>query len=133
MDAHHLAIAESCLNSAYDGSMPFPEIVGALMAGGFEGYLVDYRRGATTYYHPSQGSAVFDNHPSADPVASEFNAAGVAAQVKWAQANPPDYSYAAFCKNVKAAGCAGYMVSFPGRRVVYYGRDGETHVEHFPR
>jgi len=33
---------------------------------------------------------------------------------------------------VKAAGCAGYLVSFLGRRVVYYGRSAETHVEHFP-
>ena len=39
----------------------------------------------------------------------------------WAQANPSDYSYVAFSKKVKAAGCAGYLVSFPGRRVVYFG------------
>lgn len=31
-----------------------------------------------------------------------------------------------------AAGCAGYLVSLPGRRVVYYGRTGETHVELIP-
>ena len=55
------------------------------------------------------------------------------AQVKWAQANPPEYSYSAFCKNVKAFGCAGYIVSFSGRRVLYFGRTAETHVEHFPQ
>jgi hypothetical protein len=32
-----------------------------------------------------------------------------------------------------AAGCAGYIVSFLGRRVVYFGRTAETHVEHFPK
>jgi hypothetical protein len=30
------------------------------------------------------------------------------------------------------AGCVAYMVSLPGRRVVYYGRTGASHVEHFP-
>jgi hypothetical protein len=56
----------------------------------------------------------------------------VAALVRWAQGNGADYSYAAFSLRVRAAGCAGYLVSFPGRRVVYYGRTAETHVEHFP-
>lgn len=59
--------------------------------------------------------------------------AGVASQVQWAQANPPDYSYKAFCRNAKALGCAGYIVSFSGRRVLYIGRTAETHVEHFPQ
>ncbi|WP_199553866.1 DUF1398 domain-containing protein [Sandaracinobacteroides hominis] len=45
--------------------------------------------------------------------------------VRWVQANGPDYSYAAFSRNVKAAGCAGYLVSFLGRRVVYYGRTAD--------
>jgi hypothetical protein len=49
------------------------------------------------------------------------------------QANPADYSYVAFCEKAKAAGCAGYLVSFLGRRVVYFGRTAETHVEHFPK
>mgnify|MGYP000402610447 CR=1 FL=1 len=39
---------------------------------------------------------------------------------------------AAFTK-AKAAGCAGYMVSFLGKRVVYFGRTAEVHVEHFPK
>ena len=33
---------------------------------------------------------------------------------------------------MKNAGCAGYFVSIPGKRVVYYGRTGETHVEIIP-
>jgi hypothetical protein len=31
-----------------------------------------------------------------------------------------------------AAGCAGYLDSLDGRRVVCFGRSGETHVEHVP-
>ena len=44
-----------------------------------------------------------------------------------------DYSYRGFCEKAKEAGCAGYLVSFLGRRVVYFGRTAETHVEHSPR
>ncbi len=133
MDAQLTAIAQDCLNAAYDKTMAFPEIVGALIGAGFEGYVVDYRRNTTTYFLPDGDSVVLENRRSEGQVAAAFDQPGVAAQIKWAQANPPDYSYAAFCKNVKALGCAGYMVSFLGRRVLYYGRTAETHVEHFPR
>lgn len=133
MDTQRTAIAERCLNAAYDGSMAFPEIVGTLTDAGFEGYTIDYRRNTTTYYLPDGDSIMLDNRPSTEPVASQFDAAGIAAQIKWAQANPPDYSYPKFCKNMKALGCAGYIVSFSGRRVLYFGRTAETHVEHFPQ
>jgi uncharacterized protein YbcV (DUF1398 family) len=71
--------------------------------------------------------------PSQGAVAPGFDAGEVEAMVRWAQSGDAAYSYAAFCARVKAAGCAGYIVSFPGRRVLYFGRTAETHVEHFPQ
>lgn len=133
MDAQHAIIAQNCLDAAYDRTMAFPEIVGTLIKSGFEGYIVDYRRNTTTYFLPNGDSVVLANRPSEEQVAAQFDQPGVAAQIKWAQANPPEYSYAAFCKNVKALGCAGYIVSFLGQRVLYFGRTAETHVEHFPQ
>jgi uncharacterized protein YbcV (DUF1398 family) len=121
------------LNAAYDKEMTFPDIVGTLIEAGFDGYVVDYRRGTTTYFLADGDSVVLKNPASVEPVPASFDQAGIAAQVKWAQSNSPEYSYAAFCKNVKALGCAGYIVSFPGRRVLYFGRTAETHVEHFPQ
>jgi uncharacterized protein YbcV (DUF1398 family) len=133
MDAERITLANTCLKAAYDKSMSFPEIVSTLIKAGFEGYFVDYRRGTTTYFLPDGDNVVLENRSSEGSVAAQFDPAGVASQVKWAQANPPDYSYAAFCKNAKAFGCAGYIVSFSGRRVLYFGRTAETHVEHFPQ
>lgn len=133
MDAQQMTIAERCLNAAYDRTMAFPEIVGALIKAGFEGYAVDYRRNTTSYFLPDGDCVTLQNRPSEGMVAAQFDQSGVAAQIKWAQANPPEYCYAAFCKNVKALGCAGYLVSFLGRRVLYFGRTAETHVELFPQ
>jgi uncharacterized protein YbcV (DUF1398 family) len=132
MDAERISIAADCLQVSYDGSLSFPEIVGKLIAAGFESYIVDYRRNTRTHYLPDGDSTMLDTPPSDGAVTAEFNAAEVAALVRWAQANGADYSYETFCAKVKAAGCAGYLVSFLGRRVVYFGRSGETHVEHFP-
>lgn len=133
MDARMIAVAETCLGAAYNGTMAFPDIVGTLIEAGFEGYTVDYRRNTTTYFLPDGDNVVLDNPSSQGTVAAKFDPNGVAAQIKWAQANPPDYSYAAFCENAKALGCAGYIVSFSGRRVLYFGRTAETHVEPFPQ
>jgi uncharacterized protein YbcV (DUF1398 family) len=133
MDAERISIAETCLHAAHDGSLSFPEIVGKLNAAGFEGYTVDYRRNNQTYYLPDGDSVTMDMQPVADSVATAFDATEIERLVRWAQANPTDYSYVAFSEKVKNAGCAGYLVSFLGRRVVYFGRTAETHVEHFPK
>jgi len=133
MDAERISIAETCLTAAHDGSLSFPEIVGKLIAAGFEGYAVDYRRNTQTFYLPDDDSVVLEMQPSAGKVAAAFDAAKVERLVRWAQAKPDDYSYIAFCEQAKAAGCAGYLVSFLGRRVVYFGRTAETHVETFPK
>jgi len=133
MDAKLAAIAKSCLDAAYDKTMAFPEIVGTLIESGFDGYTVDYRRNTTTYFLPNGDSVVFDNPASECSVAPHFDHVGVASQIQWAQASPPEYSYQDFCRNVKTFGCAGYIVSFLGRRVLYFGRTADIHVEHFPR
>lgn len=133
MDAQRTLIARNCLAAAHDGSMAFPKIVATLIRSGFDGYLVDYRRNTTTYYLPDGDGLVLDNPAPNGTVAASFDAAGVAAQIRWAQSNAAGYSYAAFSQNVTALGCAGYLVSFPGRRVVYFGRTAEVHVEHFPQ
>ncbi len=133
MDAERISIAQTCLHAAHTGRLSFPEIVGKLIAAGFEGYAVDYRRNTQAFYLPDGDSIILDMPPSSGSVAPEFDANTVELLVRWAQANPADYSYVAFCQKVKVAGCAGYLVSFLGRRVVYFGRTAETHVEHFPK
>lgn len=133
MDAEQTAIATTCLNASYDGSMSFPEIVGTLINTGFEGYAVDYRRHVQTYYLPNSDNVELPTPHTNGAIAAQFSASKIEALVRWAQADEADYSYAAFCEKVMAAGCAGYVVSFLGKRVVYFGRTAETHVELFPQ
>ena len=122
-------IAQGCLSAALDGTRDFPTIVRTLIAAGF----VDYRRGTFTYFLPSGASAQLAMPQTEGVVAAEFKAADVEQAVREAQRKAPGYTYSGFCTKVKAAGCAGYMVSFLGKRVVYFGRTAETHVEHFPK
>jgi uncharacterized protein YbcV (DUF1398 family) len=132
MEAQLSKIAESCVQAAESGSMAFPEIVGTLMQAGFESYAVDFRRSTATYYLPDGDSVVLPTHRHHTPIAEALNVAALQAAIKEAQQSGPDYTYLGFCEKVMAGGCCGYVVSFSGRRVVYFGRTAETHVEHFP-
>jgi hypothetical protein len=40
------------------------------------------------------------------------------ATISEAQQKVPGYTYKGFCKKAVAAGCAGYIVPFPGRRAL---------------
>jgi uncharacterized protein YbcV (DUF1398 family) len=132
MDDHKKAIAQACLDGAEDNTMTFPQIVGTLMQEGFEGYAIDFRRSLATYYLPDGNSVEVPTHKIDVPVAPSFDSARIQAAIKEAQQLAPGYTYLGFCKKAVSAGCAGYIVSFSGRRALYIGRTAETHVEHFP-
>ncbi len=123
--------AESCLLGAENNTMTFPEIVQTLIREGFESYAIDFRRGRAIYYLPDGQSVEYPTH-AAVSVAENFDADAIKAAIREAQQLMPGYTYTGFCQKVAKAGCAGYVVSFAGRRAVYMGRTAETHVEHFP-
>jgi uncharacterized protein YbcV (DUF1398 family) len=132
MDDHKRAVAKACLGAAEDNTMTFPQIVETLMKEGFEGYAIDFRRALATHYMLDENSVDVPTHKIDVPVAPSFDAVRIQAAIKEAHQLVPGYTYLGFCKNVISAGCAGYIVSFSGRRALYIGRTAETHVEHFP-
>jgi uncharacterized protein YbcV (DUF1398 family) len=133
METRVTEIAEGCLRGAESGSMSFPDIVGELMQAGFESYAIDFRRATATYYLPYGESVVLPTHRHDTPIAATLNVAALQTAIKEAQQAAPDYTYFGFCEKVMAGGCSGYVVSFSGRRAVYFGRTAETHVENFPQ
>ena len=127
------AIAHRCLEGAESNRMTFPEIVSILSEAGFEGYFVDLRKGLVTYYASGGDSVELAGARPGAPVAADFNPATVREAIHAAQTLVPGYTYKGFIEKVALAGCAGYFASFLGRRVLYFGRSGETHVEYFPK
>jgi uncharacterized protein YbcV (DUF1398 family) len=132
MDSKHQDIARRCLEGAESGTMTFPETVSTLTAGAFDGYLVDLRLSKAIYYLQDGRGLDLPTQLSSVAVATQFNVDVVETAIREAQALVPGYGYKRFCDKVKRAGCAGYLVSFLGRRVLYFGRTGETHTEYFP-
>lgn len=133
METRFRDAAETCLRGAENHTMTFPQIVGLLMQEGFESYCIDYRRSKAIYYRPDGESVELAARRHDVPVAESFDTAAIQAAIREAQQLVAGYTYDGFCRKIMAAGCAGYMVSFSGRRAVYFGRTAETHVEYFPQ
>jgi uncharacterized protein YbcV (DUF1398 family) len=113
-----------------EGNQSFGAIVKQLADAGIERYHQDFLRSERTYYLPDGESEVVRNDVVTATPALGFSATGVEAAVRAVQAGA--IKYKEFCRQVMESGCVGYLVSLAGRRVVYYGRTGDMHVEYFP-
>jgi uncharacterized protein YbcV (DUF1398 family) len=114
------------------GTLPFPEIVGMLIGTGVEYYHVDYVTLRKTFYGPEGDivttSITFDDLPT---VAEDFDAEALRAAILDSQKNGQHFRD--FTKRAMAAGVQGYFAFLRGRRVTYWGRNGDQHTEWFPQ
>ena len=132
MSMNWKGLARTTLAGAEAETMTFPQSVQLLMEAGFDGYAVDFRRATRAYYLPDGDVVELAAAWPPERVAEHFDAAAVKGVIREAQELVPGYTYRGFCAKAAAAGCAGYIVSLLGKRVLYYGRTGETHTEYFP-
>jgi len=121
---------EQCAEGAISGEIAFPEIVGKLVDVGVERYHVDYSRQETTYYLADGDSLVVTTPHPPHETPDGFRPEAVEAAVRQSRRN--EHTYRDFVRRTMNAGCVGYFVQITGRRVIYFGRKGEAHVEHFP-
>ena len=113
-----------------EGKMTFPQGVRRLMEIGVESYFVDLASKRKTYY---MGDGRTHTEPmilNVDPIAGKFSPAELIAAIRAAQADT--IRYPEFVKRSTGAGVIGYWAFLTGKRVVYLGRNGESHVEEFP-
>ncbi len=130
MNQEQQAVIQQCAHAAWTGELVFPEIVQRLGALGVERYHTDYSRQEITYYLADGDSLVVSTPHPAHRTAPEFSATDVESAVRQSQRG--EHTYPDFVQKSMAAGCVGYFVQITGRRVLYFGRDGQTHTECFP-
>ena len=129
MDSALRAIVTEAVRASDEDRTTFPQVVASLAAAGVERYHADLVCNERVFYMPD---GTFERVPAhrVAPAARAFSGQGVEAAVRAIQRG--EIQYREFCDRVAQAGCVGYHVFIAGRRVVYYGRDGEQHVEYFP-
>ena len=114
-----------------DGRMTFPQVVRRLTEIGVESYFVDLAAGRKTYYLADGKVYTEPMTLKLDPVAGEFSDSGLVEAVRAAQADA--IRYPEFVKRSTAAGVVGYWAFLDGKKVLYLGRKGQSHIEEFPR
>jgi uncharacterized protein YbcV (DUF1398 family) len=124
-----LAVRE-CAEASVQGTQAFPQIVARLIEAGVERYHADFSRGEITYYLHSGASDVVPVPRIEKVAARDFLAEGVRAAVRASQAG--EIRFPEFVDRAAAAGCVGYFAQLSGRKVIYFGRNGESHTELFP-
>ena len=109
----------------------FGQVVERLMALNITSYRVDYRAGSIRLF--DKDDHVFDLSAGAPErvIARVFNGEALRAAIRGAQEGR--VKFPEFKRLSQEAGCVGYHVWITGRHVTYYGRAGETHIEHFPQ
>ncbi|MCX6108083.1 MAG: DUF1398 family protein [Proteobacteria bacterium] len=116
--------------TSYAGITTFPQVVAKLLGLGVESYRADLICKTSTYYMPNGAHAVAIHPPHDYIVAVEFDGPAVKAAISSIQQGK--VSYVEFMHLISRAGVTNYMVYLTGKKAVYYGRSGESHMEHFP-
>ena len=92
MNANWQDVARATNEGSESGAMTFPQSVRMLMAAGFDGYAVDFRRSTRTYYGPD-GEAIELKTAPTEKVAERFDEAAIKEAIREAQALVPGYTY----------------------------------------
>jgi uncharacterized protein YbcV (DUF1398 family) len=123
------AIAE-CMTQSF-ADTPFPQVIANLIGAGVRSYTADLSARRNTYYGTA-GESFDEPLPlmASRPIVLTFDKGTVAATVSAIQQGR--IGYAEFLQKIMAAGCASYSVFIAGRKVMYFGRDGDFHTENFP-
>jgi uncharacterized protein YbcV (DUF1398 family) len=113
------------------GKMTFPHVVKGLLEVGVESYLVDFAARQKTHYLEDGTTHIVPMILNPEPIAPEFNSIDLVAAIRGAQADT--VRYPEFVKRSTAAGVIGYWAFLTGKKVIYFGRRGEQHIEEFPK
>lgn len=124
------SLVRSTIERALAKTITFPEVLGTLAKEGVESYHVDFLRNEVRYYGKNGESFVANVALEHDGVAHEFSAEKLESINKRVQAGQA--AYPDFVREGAAAGCAYYIVYLNGKKVRYFGRNGDEHIQYFP-
>jgi uncharacterized protein YbcV (DUF1398 family) len=124
-------VIHEVLRQSQAGELIFPEVVRRLLEAGVESYLCDLATGTETFYMGDGQTYLERMTLPLLPVAPDFSTSDLVAAIRGAQADT--VRYPEFMKRSASAGVIAYWAFLTGKKVIYFGRKGETHVEEFPR
>lgn len=126
----NIEVMRYALHESEAGKLTFPRVIAALVAENIEGYYKDLIRREVTYYLTDGTTHTEPLTLSAHPIPETFSEDTLVSAIRAAQRD--EVRYPEFIIRAMQAGTAAYRVFFTGRRVLYFGRQGDLHIEPFP-
>jgi len=123
-------VIHDTLAKSQAGELIFPEVVRRLVEVGVESYFCDLANGAEVFYMTDGKSHSEKMVLPLMPIAEAFSPSSLIAAIRGAQTDT--IRYPEFMKRSAAAGVIAYWAFLTGRKVIYFGRKGEIHIEEFP-
>ncbi len=123
-------VVEECTKLSDEGKMTFPETVMRLDKAGIESYAANLLVPNKIYYAGNESHEVSFKLKGGRKVGAAFRQEDVVKAIRAIQANQIDYQE--FLRQIMDAGVIFYLVFIKGRKVIYFGRNGEQHLESFP-
>lgn len=124
-------VIQAVMAETQAGKLVFPEVVRRLLEIGVDSYFCDLAAGTETFYLRDGQTHMEKMILPMAPVAEDFSQSELLTAIRGAQADT--IRYPEFAKRSAAAGVIGYWAFLTGRKVIYFGRKGESHTEEFPR
>jgi uncharacterized protein YbcV (DUF1398 family) len=113
------------------GKLIFPKVVRRLLEVDVESYFCDLAPLEETFYMRDGKTHSQKMTLPAESIAEEFSSSELVAAIRGAQTDT--IRYPEFFKRSAAAGVIAYWAFLTGKKVIYFGRRGEFHIEEFPR
>lgn len=121
-------VANECTTLSDQEKITFPEVVRRLMDAGIELYYADLLHGSKTYYAGNRAHQI-DCLKKYEKAADSFNQLALIRAIKQIQSG--EIKYQEFIRKIMDAGVICYLVFVKGRKAIYFGRNGEQHIEEF--
>jgi len=123
-------VIHEVLEESQAGKLVFPDVVRRLLEVGVESYFCDLANGTEDFYQTDGKTHTEKMVLPLMPVAREFSSSDLVAAIRGAQTDT--IRYPEFMKRSAAAAVIAYWAFLTGKKVIYFGRKGEMHVEEFP-
>jgi uncharacterized protein YbcV (DUF1398 family) len=120
-------IAKECSKLSEEEKITFPEVIAFLDQAGIESYVTNILVPSKIYYAENEAYETPLNYKVKLEVAHFFNQKDIEEAVFSIQANK--ITYQEFLKKIAESGVIFYIVFIKGKKVIYFGRKGEQHVE----
>lgn len=124
-------VVRECTRLSDEEKINFPEIVRRLVDAGIELYYADLLSENKVYYAQNEAFKVDSSIKAKREVAYSFDAKGIIDAIRQSQAG--SIRYQEFLRRILNCGVISYMVFINGRKAIYFGRNGEQHIEEFPK